>query len=305
MSLAPAAPAPSRPGLASLLTQAALLGLGALLWLVSTHFPAEMPAIGPYDFSASIYLATAFTLFWYLRGLARMAPAERPARWRRASFLIGLGLIYAVVQTGFEYPAQRMFFMHRLQHLVLHHMGPVLIGLSLAGPVILRGAPDWFHRIVALRPVRLAYRTVQHPLPATFLFVGLLYFWLYPPVHFVTMLNRPLYELMNWSMGLDGILFWAMVLDSRPKAEAGISYGLRLALGFGVMFPEMVLGALITFTTRDIFPFYAYCGRYFPSISAVADQQIGGIIIWIPPSMMSVVGVLVVLDNIRRAEKGR
>jgi putative membrane protein len=295
--------APPRAGLGGLAAQGAILAFGALLWLVSRWYPADMPALGPYDFSASIYLATTFTAFWFLRGLARSTPAERPATWRIVCFLSGLGLLYAVVQTGFEYPAQRMFFMHRVQHMVLHHTGPVLIGLSMAGPVILRGAPAWFLALARNPVVRRVYGVVQHPFPATVLFSGLLYFWLYPPVHIVTMLNRPLYEVMNWSMALDGILFWAMVLDTRPKAVAGISFGTRAALSVFVMFPEMILGALITFATHDLFPYYAYCGRYFPSVSALADQQIGGIIIWIPPSMMSVAGLVVVLWNMRKVDE--
>lgn len=294
---------PERPGVAERAVQAAILAVGLLLWVVSRWYPADMPVLGPYDFSASIYLATTFTAFWFLRGLARSTPAERPASWRTASFLAGLGLLYAVVQTGFEYPAQRMFFMHRLQHMVLHHTGPVLIGLSMAGPVILRGAPAWVQALTRNVVVRRVYAVVQHPLPATVLFSGLLYFWLYPPVHIVTMLNRPFYEVMNWSMALDGILFWALVLDTRPTLKAGVSFGTRAVLSVFVMFPEMILGALITFATRDLFPYYAYCGRYFPSVSALADQQIGGIIIWIPPSMMSVVGLVVVLWNMRKVDE--
>jgi putative membrane protein len=34
----------------------------------------------------------------------------------------------------------------------------------------------------------------------------------------------------------------------------------------------------------------------------MTDQQIGGIVIWIPPAMMSVLGLLVVVANMRAAE---
>jgi putative membrane protein len=300
MSLAAAAPA--RPGYGGLALQAAILLFGVLLWAVAHWAPADMPLIGPYDFAPTIYLATSFTTFWYLRGLARLAPAARPAAWRRLSFLAGLSILYAVVQTGFEYPAQRMFFLNRIQHVGLHHVGPVLIGLSMAGPVILAGAPGWVGRLAASRPVRRLMAVVQQPAVATFLFSGSFYFWLWPPVHFYAMLNRPLYEFMNWTMALDGILFWAMVLDTRPRPAAHASFGTRAALSVAVMFPQIVLGALITFATRDLYPFYAFCGRYFPGISAVTDQEIGGIVIWIPPAMMSAVALIVVLNNMRRAE---
>lgn len=306
MSLAEGRTMP-RPGCwGSWVAQAGIIALGALLWLVSTRYPADMPLIGPYDFSATIYFATAYSLFWYVRGLLRLTRAERPAHWRQVSFVLGVLLLYSVVQTAFDYPAQRMFFLSRIQHVVLHHVGPVLIAISMAGPVILRGAPGWVTGITRSAPVRGLMSVIQHPVPATLLFSGSFYFWLWPPIHFVAMLNRPLYEVMNWTMAVDGILFWAMVLDTRPKPPAHARFGTRAALAVAVMFPQIVLGAIITFSNRDLYPFYAYCGRYFPNISAVTDQQIGGIVIWIPPAMMSAVGLLVVLGNMRRAEaKGR
>jgi putative membrane protein len=38
-------------------------------------------------------------------------------------------------------------------------------------------------------------------------------------------------------------------------------------------------------------------------LSALSDQHIGGIVIWIPPAMMSVLGVLVVLNAYRLQEE--
>jgi hypothetical protein len=38
------------------------------------------------------------------------------------------------------------------------------------------------------------------------------------------------------------------------------------------------------------------------AISTAADQHIGGIVIWIPPSMMSAMGFLLVLNALRRHE---
>ena len=92
------------------------------------------------------------------------------------------------------------------------------------------------------------------------------------------MINWRLYAVMNWSMVLDGLLFWCLVLNPRPKPPARISYGMRAALAFGVMFPQIVLGAAIAFSQRDLYPYYDLCGRLFPSIGALTDQRIGGIV---------------------------
>ena len=146
-------------------------------------------------------------------------------------------------------------------------------------------------------------RVLQQPVVAPVLFVGLFYFWLIPGVHFRAMIDVRLYAVMNWSMVLDGILFWSLVLDPRPKPPARVSFGVRAALAFAVMFPQIALGAVITFAQRDLYPYYDLCGRLFPSLGALNDQHIGGIVIWIPPAMMSVIGVLVVITALRLHEE--
>ena len=285
----------------SLLAYGIILLTGAALWSVSTYTPSRMPAIGPYEFSWPIWLVVTLTGFWFQRGLSFVEAHERPGVWRQAAFWAGLLLIYVVTQTYFEYVAQRMFFINRAQHVAMHHLGPVLLALSASGPAILAGAPRWLRHAFDSAPARATMAVLQQPLVAAFLFVGLFWFWLIPPVHFAAMLDPVLYQLMNWSMVLDGVLFWALVLDTRPRPPAWTGFGVRIALAFGVMFPQIVLGALVSFANRDLFPYYAFCGRYFSGIGALTDQKIGGIIIWIPPAMMSVIAVLIVLNNMRRA----
>ena len=127
---------------------AAILAVGAVLWWLSSSYPASMPFWMPWDFSPSEYLATALVLLWFWRGLALAPAGERPAIWRRAVFLIGLALIYAVLQTRFEYWSQHMFFLHRLQHVTMHHLGPFLIALGGAGATIRRGMPRWARQAI-------------------------------------------------------------------------------------------------------------------------------------------------------------
>ena len=116
------------------------------------------------------------------------------------------------------------------------------------------------------------------------------------------MLDPRLYALMNWTMVGDGILFWALVLDPRPMPPARVSFLVRAVLAIGVMFPQIVLGAFITFAHHDLYPYYDLCGRLYPSIDALTDQRLGGLVIWIPPAMMSVVALILVLYGMRRNE---
>jgi putative membrane protein len=282
---------------------AALFALGALLWWLSASHPALLPFWAPWDFSPPEYLATALTLFWFCRGLGLMPAAERPPTWRRLAFLFGMAAIWAVLQTRFEYWSQHMFFLNRMQHVVMHHLGPFLIALGCPGDAIRCGMPPQLRRMAESRPVAAAMRVLQQPLLAAFLFVGLFYFWLIPAVHFRAMVDFRLYALMNWSMVLDGILFWCLVLDPRPRPPARASYGVRAALAFGVMFPQIALGAFIVFSRSDLYPYYDLCGRLFPSTGPLLDQHTGGIMIWIPPAMMSVAAVVLVINALRLHEE--
>jgi len=280
----------------------AILALGALLLWSSESHPALMPVWAPWDFSPAVYLTTALALLWFFRGLALAPPEARPPVWRRVAFLLGVVVTYAVLQTRFEYWSQHMFFLNRIQHVAMHHLGPFLIALGCAGGTIKHGMPSQAQSVAGSRSVAVTLRILQQPLLAAFLFVGLFYFWLIPGIHFYAMVDDRLYALMNWSMVLDGLLFWALVLDPRPKPPARASFGTRVALALGVMFPQIVLGAAITFSQRDLYSYYDLCGRLFPSISALNDQHIGGLVIWIPPAMMSVIGTLLVLNALRLHE---
>lgn len=268
----------------------------------------------PWIFSPTVVLVCAGTLVVYLRGLTRLHRARLPIDIGQAfSFLLGVGLIYVVMHTRFDYYSQYMFFMHRLQHLVLHHLGPFLIALAAPGPVLALGLPETLKSsLTALwrQPtVHGTYNFLQHPVVAPILFVGLIYFWLTPAIHFDAMLSSAsphlinLYLLMNWSMLIDGLLFWWLILDPRPPEQAGtLALGKRILILLLIMFPQIVLGAIIALSRRTLYDVYAVCGRAWP-IEPAVDQQLGGLITWIPAAMMSVVAALIVLSRLLRRKR--
>jgi putative membrane protein len=294
----------ARPGFdaADVFGPAAIAALGGGIAWFSAERPSLMPAWGPYEFSWLVYLAATLSLFWFARGLTRTAAADRPHLWRRICFIVGVVAIYAVLQTRLEFLMTHMFFMNRIQHVVMHHFGPFLIALGWAGSTILRGMPQPLTQPLQSRPIGILLDILQQPVIAAVLFFGLVIFWLIPPIHFRAMIDPKLYAVMNWTMILDGVLFWALVLDPRPKPPARVSAVWRAIISIIVMFPQIALGAFIAFSGNNLYPYYDLCGRIYPSIGAMTDQHFGALIIWIPPAMMSVVGLLVVLNTIRLNE---
>lgn len=253
----------------------------------------------PWEFSYLWLLACVIPAALYVRGFVLLSRAGAPVPvWRGAVFLLGILLMYAVTMTHYDYLSQFMFFTHRAQHLILHHLGPFLIALSWPLPVLAAGTPRQIQNDPALalaRPlVAPIYRTLQNPVVAPLLFVGLIFFWLQPTVHYYAMLSEPLYHVMNWSMAIDGLLYWFLVFDPRTPDQGGLAYRWRIAGLIAVAPPQIILGAYITLSSSELFEVYAVCGRAW-DLNPLVDQQIGGLITWIPAAMMSLMGVMVVM----------
>ena len=283
----------------------AVLAAACLLELLCREIPARLPSWAPYDFSWSEFLALALAAAWYANGVLRMTPAERPSPLRRLAFGLGLGLIYVVLQTHFDYMAQHMFFLSRMQHLVMHHLGPFLIALAWPGAALYRGMPAPLRRKLHHPALQRSVYALQQPVIAAVLFVGVIDLWLIPAVNFRAMIDPRLYTVMNWSMTVDGVFFWLFILDPRGSPPARSSFAIRLLIAILVMFPQILVGSYLTFSTTDLYPFYDLCGRFYPSIGAIADQHLGGLLVWIPASMMSAVAFMLTLNHLRLREEAR
>jgi putative membrane protein len=273
--------------------------------------------ISPWEFSPTVCLVCVVSAVLYARGLiARRARGVPTGFWKPLSFFAGLALDYAVLQTYVDFLSQHMFWIHRLQHLVLHHVAAVLIVLASPGHAMLEGVPaPWRERLARLPNVRralawllalerLSLRIIQNPVVAPLLFVGLIYYWLVPSVHFAAMLDIDLYRAMNWGMAVDGILFWWLMLaPHRDQGCAAIGYPWRILIVFLVAFPQILIGAYICLDHGLIYNVYAICGRAW-NINPLTDQQIGGLLTWIPAAMMSVIAMLIILRRMLAEEAG-
>jgi len=287
--------APSRATLLYVL----LLAAGGAIYVLCRYFPYQAPFWLPWEFSWVTFLAAFLALGWFVRGLVR---GERLPPWRIACFLLGVGLDYAVLQTHLDFYAQHMFFVHRAAHFVLHHLGAFLIALGAAGPAIERGMPPFLARLLHTWPVRRAMDVMQHPAVAPALFVGLLYFWLIPGLHTRAMLDADLYDVMNWTMALNGIAFWWLVLDPRPRPPARLSPLIRMLMILLIELPQMVLGAILSLSMTDYYPVYTICGRIF-EMTALNDQHYGGLIIWLPGTVTSFAAMIAALGQMRLNEE--
>lgn len=257
----------------------------------------------PWEFSPTVLVTVALAGTLYALGSARTAPPV--PHGRRVAFYLGLTLIYCALQTSWDYYASHMFFVHRLQHFVLHDVGPALLAASAPEAVISNGLPERLRRMASMQSaLRLPARVLFDPWTATAMYIGSQILWIWPPVHFDVMLSNWLYKLMNWSVVLGDLPFWWLILDPRPHPLARAKGWQRLLMLFIVMLPMMLAGAILSLSRRDLYPVYGICGRFAP-VSPISDQQLGGLIIWIPGTLLILLAMLIVLGRMLHQEHPR
>jgi len=240
----------------------------------------------------TVFLLTAAL---FVRGTRRV----QPSIGRQIAFWIGMTLFYASLHTRVDYYAEHQFAVHRLQHLVLHHLAPLLVMAAYPGSVMRAGLP--LHVRMKLRQLqrhRLTYilgLVLLRPSIITIAFLVSIIFWLVPSVQFIAMLDWRLYYAMNWSVAVTGLMYWWMVVDHRQSPPSRLSPGMRVMSPVITMTPQILLGAMIAFSSRDLYPIFTICGRAFTDVSAELDQSLGGLIMWIPAAVLEAVGALLAL----------
>jgi putative membrane protein len=253
----------------------------------------------PWEFSPTLLICFAVGIYLFVRGQR----VHQVSTARKVFFWTGVVLIYLSMHTLLDYYAERMFFMHRIQHLVLHHLGPLVLMAAYPGSVMRAGLPmAWrakLRRFNHTMTGRAVIAVMTNPIFVPALFVFLVIVWLIPSVQFYSMLDWRLYRIMNWSVVISGFMYWNLILDRRPSPPSAMSPGGRVISPIVTMAPQMVAGAIIAFTDRDLYPLFNLCGRAF-DMSATMDQSIGGLTMWIPAAMTEVVGLLVALRNVMR-----
>jgi putative membrane protein len=246
-----------------------------------------------------ITLMTVLTVTFYLNGIRRRASGQvTVSAWQCASFLLGVLAVYLSIQSPVDVLAERMFYIHQIQHILLRALGPILIILGTPLPAMVRGIPSplkgmTLTPIVRNTPVQKLYAFLIHPAVATFMYIAVLYIWQIPSLHNLALEDRAVHDAMHISLLVTGLFFWWLMLDPRPS-QVHLSLGARIVLVAATIVPNSILGAVILFYTKVLYTGYDQLQGVW-DISPITDQQIGGLIMWIPGAMMHVVVALILL----------
>ncbi len=195
---------------------------------------------------------------------------------------------------------------HMVQHVLLLLLAAPLLALSGPMDTLLRGSPTvvrqagvrWRRR---LRLTRGNLRLLRHPATVWLLHVGTLWFWHAAVPYNAAVEHRLLHVIEHSSFLLTGVLFWRVVIGVRDADR--VSNGFGVLLVFAMAMQSVFLSALLTFARAPWYRAYeASTARW--SLDPLADQQLAGVIMWIPAGLVYVAaGLSLLVAWIRATER--
>lgn len=234
----------------------------------------------------------------YARGLASLGSHRRfHDGWRPQLFYLGLAAAFTVLVGPLDHLADELFLAHMAQHVVLVLVAVPLVLLGAPVVPIMRGVPRALRRnalipLLKLRAVRGLLRLVSQPLVAWGLFVGAFLGWHVPPAFEAAATNEAVHVLEHASFAIGAYLFWWNIIDPLPL-KSNLTYLARVPYIFMTVVPNFALGAFLSFAPNAWYGVYAASAALY-GITGLEDQQLGGVIMWIPGSF--IIGTALVID---------
>ncbi len=226
--------------------------------------------------------------------------------WRLIAFLAGILVTIVALVSPLDRLGYYLFFMSMIQHLVLLMVAPPLLLLANPIPFLLWGIPRaWRLRLGRLVApggrVREVLRPVTRPGLSWIIFVSTLLLWhdafLYDAALRYPLLN----DLQNFTFFMTSALLWWHILGAGPRFHRRLPWLGRVAYLVGTTPFNMLLGIALAFSTSPWYPYYTEVPRLW-NIPPVRDQAIGGLIMWIPGSMMYLLFALIYIARYLQLE---
>jgi putative membrane protein len=131
--------------------------------------------------------------------------------------------------------------------------------------------------------VRVPWRALTDPWTATILQIAALWIW-HAPALFDRALDRPAWHLaQHLSFLVTALLFWSAMFEAK-RAERSLG-GPVLCL-FTTSLVGGALGALMALSQSPWFARYAQLGMAPFGLTPIEDQQLAGLLMWIPGGLV-------------------
>jgi len=260
-------------------------------WLVRTH---GEPPLSPHDLwsawniEPSILIPIALTALiysWGMRNVWQRAGAGHGINKRHySSFLGALLALFVAFVSPLDALSDVLFSAHMVQHLILILVAAPLLVMSDFPLAFLWALPRYWaqrlgHRLKQSQTLSRTWQVLSSPVFAWLLFAIAFWVWHASTLYEAALQNEAIHTLEHLGYLITAMLFWWVLL--KPTRQKHLHYGMAIPYLFTTILHSGILGALMTFTSRPWYPYYVSLVTLW-GITPLQDQQLAGLIMWLP-----------------------
>jgi len=264
-----------------------------------------------WTFDAGVVVPLLVALVAYALGSHRLA--VRSARGRmsqragRRWFLLGWGTLALALVSPLHAGGEHSFALHMTEHELLMLVAAPLLVLARPLGTLLWALPHAARAVVGSwirsRVVADPWQALTGPVTTTVLQAVALWAWHAPRLFGLALASEGWHVVQHLSFLLTALLFWTAMLERRrmqrhPAVIIGCLFATATVSG--------ALGALMAFSSSPWYAGYAALGMTPLGLTPVEDQQVAGLLMWVPGGLVHAGAALAILArSLRQPRHGR
>jgi putative membrane protein len=247
-----------------------------IFWVLLSHW----------DFQPTIVAGCLLLAGGYLAWV-RFKPQRRAVAFFTGLGVLAIALLSPIDGLGDTY----LFSAHMVQHLML---------LLICPPLMIAGLPaDATRKLLG----RLSFNRLEHwlsqPAIALLIVVGVVWAWHFPAFYNFALAHESVHAFQHLTFLASATIFWWPVFT--PLEEQRMAMPLVLLYIFLACLADAVLGIILTFVPAGLYPMYLHQEdpwnilailRNNWGITPQLDQQLGGLVMWVPGSLIYLTVIL-------------
>jgi putative membrane protein len=255
-----------------------------------------------WTFDPLVTVPLGLLLLLFVVGFARLSRRSTVARRRSWLFVAGWLVLTLSLVSPVHEGGERSFTLHMIEHELLMLVATFLLAASHAGGIVAWGLPAAARRGLGgswKAPIASLWRRLTEPVTATVIQAVVMWAWHAPALFDRTLASQGWHVAQHMSFILASLVFWSAMLDPRRGG-----YLLSAACLFVTSLVEGALGALMALSASPWYAAYAAMGLSGIGLDPTTDQQLAGLVMWIPGGVIHGGAALVLLYAALKASEG-
>jgi putative membrane protein len=256
-----------------------------------------------WEFDPLVVIPLALSLIIFITGWVRLANRSKVDRRRSLLFVGGWAVLALSLVSPLHQAGERSFAMHMIEHELIMLVATLLLATSQAGGVLAWGLPSPLRHALGggwKAPLSMVWKRLTEPVTATILQAVVMWLW-HAPFMFDRALDSDAWHAaQHLSFVVASLLFWVAMLSPRRGG-----YLLSAGCLFVTTMVEGALGALMALSQSPWYSDYAAMSLSGIGLDPTTDQQLAGLIMWIPGGVLHGAAALLLLYHwLKTSEAG-